>query len=78
MDQDLHRLGREVRLSEICRTWQDERLDLRQTVQSVLAEAQVILDDLFRRQAKPLSDGDIVVGGGLKDLYSIEGSVKKC
>lgn len=59
----LHCLSRKVRLRKIRRTRQNERLDLWQTVQSVLAEAQMVFNDLLGRQAKPLGDGDVVVGG---------------
>ena len=59
----LFSLARKVGLSQVLVTGQDEWLDLWQTVKSILAEAQVILDDLLRCQAKPLSDGDIVIDG---------------
>lgn len=62
----------EVGLRQIRVTWQDIRLDLRQSVERLLAQTQMILDDLFRCQSQPLCDGDVVVNGGLKDLCEIE------
>lgn len=56
-------LARKVCLRQVRVTRQDEGLDLWQTVEGILAEAQVVLDDLLRCQAEPLSNGNIIVDG---------------
>lgn len=56
----------EISLRQILVSRQDVRLDLRQPVQRVLAEAQMILDDLLRGQAQPLRDGNVVVNRRLQ------------
>lgn len=64
----IRRLG-EIRRRRIRIPRQDERLDLGQAVQRILAETKVVLDNLLGRQAEPLCDRDVVVDAGLEDLY---------
>jgi hypothetical protein len=61
------RLG-EVGPGQIRAARQNIRLRLRQALQCLVAEAQVVLDGLLGSQAEPLSDRDVVVDRGLEDL----------
>ena len=61
-------LSSKVGLLQVRITRQDERLDLRQTIECVLRETKVILDDLLGCQTQPLSNTDIVVDRCLQDL----------
>lgn len=47
---------------------QNIRLDLRQAIQSVVTESQVIFNNLLGRQAEPLRDRNVVIGRCLEDL----------
>ena len=67
---DLLRLRGKVGRSQVRVARQDIRLDLRQAVERVLAEAQVVTDDLLGRKTQPLRDGNVVVDTGLKNLCS--------
>lgn len=57
-----------INLQRIRAPRQNPILDLRQPIQRLLAETQMILDDLIRCEAQPLSDGDVVVDRCLQDL----------
>lgn len=58
----------EVRLRQIRVTGKNVGLDMRQTVESLLAQTEMVLDDLLGRETQPLCDGDVVVNGSLEDL----------
>lgn len=55
------RLTRKIRLRQIRISRQNERFNLRQSIQCIIAESQMILDSLLRRQSQPLRDGNVVV-----------------
>lgn len=57
------RLTRKIRLRQIRISRQNKRFNLRQSIQRIIAESQMILDRLLRRQSQPLRDGNVVVDG---------------
>lgn len=57
------RLTRKIRLRQIRISRQNKRFNLRQSIQRIIAESQMILDRLLRRQSQPLRDGNVVVNG---------------
>jgi hypothetical protein len=59
----------EICLGQIRITWQDVWLHLWQSVKCLLAQAQMVFDNLLRREAEPLSNRNIVVDGCLENLY---------
>lgn len=57
------RLTRKIRLRQILISRQNKRFNLRQSIQRIIAESQMILDRLLGRQSQPLCDGNVVVDG---------------
>lgn len=57
------RLTRKIRLRQIRISRQNKRFNLRQSIQRIIAESQMILDRLLGRQSQPLRDGNVVVDG---------------
>lgn len=57
------RLTRKIRLRQIRISRQNKRFNLRQSIQRIIAESQMILDRLLRRQSQPLRNGNVVVDG---------------
>lgn len=57
------RLTREIRLRQIRISRQNKRFNLRQSIQRIIAESQMILDRLLGRQSQPLRNGNVVVDG---------------
>lgn len=57
------RLTRKIRLRQIRISRQNKRFNLRQSIQRIIAESQMILDRLLGRQSQPLRDGNVVVNG---------------
>ena len=64
------RLG-EVGLGQIRVAGQDIRLHLRQALQRLVAEAEMVFHDLLWSQAEPLRDGNVVVNRGLENLCDV-------
>jgi len=57
------RLTRKIRLRQIRISRQNKRFNLRQSIQRIIAESQMILDRLLGRQSQPLRNGNVVVDG---------------
>lgn len=57
------RVTRKIRLRQIRISRQNKRFNLRQSIQRIIAESQMILDRLLGRQSQPLRDGNVVVNG---------------
>lgn len=57
------RLTRKIRLRQIRISRQNKRFNLRQSIQRIIAESQMILDRLLGRQSQPLRNGNVVVNG---------------
>lgn len=55
------RLTRKIRLRQIRISRQNKRFNLRQSIQRIIAESQMILDRLLGSQSQPLRDGNVVV-----------------
>lgn len=62
------RLTRKIRLRQIRISRQNKRFNLRQSIQRIIAESQMILDRLLGRQSQPLRNGNVVVDGRLENF----------